>query len=315
MKKIITTGKIQAMKNPIIISVSLLLLLGGCQTPQVKEVVATAKALVETVTFKRGALTEDISFQAQSGYQIKNVISSPIDCYVQKAFILQGDKVQSGQILYEIVTKERKATRDLAVSDTLYKNIGIIQIKANSSGIVRSMLSQTGDYVTAGSQMCQISSVSSLVFTLQVPFEYNNLIKPGASCQIALPDGSSVPGTVKSELGQMSLDGQTRQYLVKPLINSFLPENLLATVKITTKKIENAQILPSACLLTDEMMQKFWVMRLINDSTAVRVNVTIGLKGKDEVEITLPSFTSTDRILSSGNYGLADTALVKVEKK
>jgi hypothetical protein len=63
------------------------------------------------------------------------------------------------------------------------------------------------------------------------------------------------------------------------------------------------------------MMQNFWVMKLINDTTAIKINVKVGLKNKDEVEITDPLFIPTDRILSQGNYGLSDTALVNVENR
>ena len=313
MKTTITTGKTKAMKNPIILGISLILLIAGCHNVQQKEVLTTPKAIVEAVSFKSGTISEEINFQAQSGYQLKNIVLAPIDCYIQKAYVMPGDKVQTGQVLYDIVTKERKATEHL--KDTIYNNLGSIQIKANSAGFVSSMVTQTGDFVSAGNKMCEISNVSSLVFTLQVPFEYNSLIKTGATCQIALPDGNNLQGTVKNELGQMSLNGQTRQYLVKPHTNIFIPENLLATVNVTTNKIESPQILPVACLITDEMMQNFWVMKLINDSTAVKVDVTLGLKNKAEVEIANPKFNQTDQILSSGNYGLPDTALVKVEKK
>jgi len=302
------------MKNSIIIGVSLILFFAGCHNVQVKEDVAVPKAIVEAVTFKSGKISDEISLQAQSGYLVKNAITAPVNSYVQKTLVMQGDKVQAGQILYEIATKERKATEQSTLIDTTYNNFGSIQIKASSAGIVSAMVSQTGDYVTEGTQMCQISSVNSLVFTLQVPFEYNSLIVAGSSCRIALPDGISIQGIIKNELDQMSLNGQTRQYLVKPLNNVFIPENLLATVKIITKTIESPQILPVICVLTDEMMQNFWVMKLINDTTAVKVNVKIGLKNKDEVEITDPLFTPTDRILSQGNYGLSDTALVNVEK-
>jgi multidrug efflux pump subunit AcrA (membrane-fusion protein) len=314
MKTIIITGKIFTMKNSIIIGVSLILFFAGCHNVQIKEDVAVPKAIVEAVTFKSGKIFDEISLQAQSGYLVKNAITAPVNSYVQKTLVMQGDKVQVGQILYEIATKERKATEQSALIDTTYNYVGSIQIKASSAGIVSAMVSQTGDYVTEGTQMCQISSVNSLVFTLQVPFEYNSLIKTGSSCRIALPDGISIQGIIKNELDQMSLNGQTRQYLVRPLSNVFIPENLLATVKIITKTIESPQILPIICVLTNEMMQNFWVMKLINDTTAVKVNVKIGLKNKDEVEITDPLFTPTDRILSQGNYGLSDTALVNVEK-
>ena len=312
MKTTTITGKIKAMKNSIFLGISFILLLTECHNAQVREVVPTPKAMVEAVSFKSGTLSEEISLQAQSGYLVKNVILAPIDCYIQKAFILPGDKVKVGQVLYEIITKERKATENL--KDTIYNNLGIIPIRASNEGIVSSMWSQTDDFVTSGSQMCQISIVSSLAFTLQVPVEYNSLIKAGTPCQITFSDGNNVPGIIKNELGQMSLNGQTRQYLVKPSTQMFIPENLLAIVKITTQTTASTQILPVSCVLSDEMMQNFWVMKLINDSTAVKIDVKPGLKNKDEVEISEPIFSPADRILSQGNYGLSDTALVNVIK-
>ena len=312
MKTTIITGKIKAMKNAIFLGISFILLLTECQNTPVKDVVTTPKAMVEAVSFKSGQMTDEISLQAQSAYLTKNIIKAPVNSYIQKAFIQPGDKVKAGQTLFEIITKEKKATENL--KDSIFSKLGTILIMAGSSGMVGSMTCQTGDYVTEGTAMCTISNVNSLVFMLQVPFELNRLIKTGAPCSIALPDGSSISGTVKSELDQMSLNGQTRQYLVKPSVNTFIPENLLATIKITTQTTVSTQILPVSCVLSDEMMQKFWVMKLINDSTAVKMNIKTGLKNKDEVEISEPIFLPTDRILSQGNYGLSDTALVNVIK-
>jgi len=313
MKTTITTGKIYCMKNSIITGILLAMFFAGCHNVQVKEVEINPKALVEAVTFTSGQITDEISLQAQSAYLTKNIIKAPVNSYVQRALVLPGDKVQAGQTLFEIITKEKKAAENL--NDSIFGNLGTILIKAGNAGMVGSMTCQTGDYVTEGTAMCTISNVNSLVFMLQVPFELNRLIKTGAPCSITLPDESSIPGTVKSELDQMSLSGQTRQYLVKPQGQVFIPENLLATVRIVTKTVSSPQILPVACVLSDEMMQNFWVMKLINDSTAVKVNVKTGLKNKDEVEISEPIFTPGDFILSAGNYGLADTAFVHVEKR
>ncbi|QKG54490.1 hypothetical protein [Hymenobacter sp. BRD67] len=55
-------------------------------------------------------------------------------------------------------------------------------------------------------------------------------------------------------------------------------------------------------------------MRLLNDSTAIKVPVTVGNQQTDRVEIKSPTFTSRDKILFSGNYGLGDTAAVKVQR-
>jgi hypothetical protein len=55
-------------------------------------------------------------------------------------------------------------------------------------------------------------------------------------------------------------------------------------------------------------------MKLLNDSTAVKVPVTVGAQEKDHIEIKAPRFNPNDKILLSGNFGLDDTAAVKVTR-
>jgi hypothetical protein len=53
-------------------------------------------------------------------------------------------------------------------------------------------------------------------------------------------------------------------------------------------------------------------MKLLTDSTAVKVLVTTGISEKEYVQIKTPAFKETDLFLTSGNFGLGDTAKVKV---
>ena len=55
-------------------------------------------------------------------------------------------------------------------------------------------------------------------------------------------------------------------------------------------------------------------MKLKDDTTAVKVADKKGLEAGDKVEILSPSFAPADRIVVTGNYGLADTAKVKIVK-
>ncbi len=59
-------------------------------------------------------------------------------------------------------------------------------------------------------------------------------------------------------------------------------------------------------------MEKFWVMKLLNDSIAVKVEISPGLRNSAAVEIMEPQFRIDDKFLISGNYGLPDTAFVSV---
>ena len=54
-------------------------------------------------------------------------------------------------------------------------------------------------------------------------------------------------------------------------------------------------------------------MKLINDSIAVKTPIKKGIVTDQRVEILEPGFTGADRILLKGNYGLPDTALVRIQ--
>ena len=56
-------------------------------------------------------------------------------------------------------------------------------------------------------------------------------------------------------------------------------------------------------------------MKLINDSTAVKIFVKQGTETKTKIEILEPEFSESDKIILNGNYGLADTAKVNVVGK
>ena len=55
-------------------------------------------------------------------------------------------------------------------------------------------------------------------------------------------------------------------------------------------------------------------MKLINDSTAVKVPILKGIETNTAVEILSPPFAASDRIVRTGQYSLPDTAQVEIEK-
>jgi hypothetical protein len=55
-------------------------------------------------------------------------------------------------------------------------------------------------------------------------------------------------------------------------------------------------------------------MKLVNDSTAVKVIVKKGIETNNEVEITDPVLNPSDRVILTGNYGLPDTASIIIMK-
>jgi hypothetical protein len=58
----------------------------------------------------------------------------------------------------------------------------------------------------------------------------------------------------------------------------------------------------------------FWIMKLINDSTAVRENIHKGIETDSLVQILSPRLNKSDRVISSGAYGLPDTSKIEIVK-
>jgi hypothetical protein len=54
-------------------------------------------------------------------------------------------------------------------------------------------------------------------------------------------------------------------------------------------------------------------MKLLDSTTAVKVPVKKGFETADRVEVLSPIFDPDDKILVTGNYGLPDTAKVRIE--
>jgi multidrug efflux pump subunit AcrA (membrane-fusion protein) len=100
--------------------------------------------------------------------------------------------------------------------------------------------------------------------------------------------------------------------VLQPHSTQDLPGNLMAKVRIIKSEKNNAVVLPKSAILNDEVMKNFWVMKMINDSVAVKVPVQTGIAGTDSIEIISPVMSPLDRILISGNYGLGDTTRVRI---
>ncbi len=85
-------------------------------------------------------------------------------------------------------------------------------------------------------------------------------------------------------------------------------------VKIPFKVFKNTTALPKSSLVTNVTEDSFWVMKLVNDTTAVKVNIKKGIENDSLAQILKPKLDTTSRIILSGAYGLPDTAIVEIVK-
>ncbi len=257
-----------------------------------------------------------IELNATSAFLQKDFVKSNLNGYIQMANIKYGDYVHRGQILFVLKTKEAQAIgNEVNQLDPSFKFSGVNTIRADASGYVMEINHQAGDYVQDGEQLAMINDSKSFVFTMNVPYQYKKYIPVGKQVQLTLPDGEHLMATVKSSLPIMDSVSQTQAISLTLNSAHSIPMNLIATVKIVKSSKKDAVVLDKNAILSDESLNEFWVMKMINDSTAVKVPVKTGIETGDKVEIESPQFTPTDKILVTGNYGLGDTALVKIQEE
>jgi biotin carboxyl carrier protein len=301
------------MKKEIIRLLIFFISLAACKNKPSKELTITPRSTVTVTTIKTGIMLQTDQLSATAQYLRRNTVSAPIAGYINYVNNNFNDYVTKGQLLYIIETKERFVLGNSINNEIKDKNYGLIKIYAPMSGVIVAIpQSQTGVFVTEGSVLCNIADTRSLYFQVNIPYEYEKYIKDNTICTLHLPDNTLITAHLEKPIIQANTGLQTIPYMAKPLSEKYIPENIIASVQLVTYKNNAANMLPKNAVLSDELMKHFWIMKLINDSIAVKVPITIGAQNDSMIEIKQPHFSKDDRILLSGNYGLSDTALVKI---
>lgn len=271
---------------------------------------------VSVIQIVAGPMSKTIDLQATASFLVKTNINSNTSGYLDYHSLHIGDRVFKGQLLFTVKTKESNALgNSINALDSSFHFNGTVQILSNTNGFINSLNFQAGDYVQEGEALITINDASSFAFILNVPFEFKKYLPANNVVQLELPDGEKLNGKIKSAMLQVDPVSQTQQYEISVSSNKMIPENLIALVKIVKEEKKFASMLPKSAVLTNETQDNFWVMKMINDTTAVKVAVIKGIESGNMVEILSPQFEIAAQILTSGNYGLADTAKVIVESK
>lgn len=272
-----------------------------------------AQIPVTVATVGDSSMVAYTTLNATSAFQQRNYVKSSSVGYIQKVFIQPGQDVEKGQVLFTIKTKEAQSIGNAVnILDTTFKFSGETKIRAAEHGYISQLLHQQGDYVQDGEQLAVIADKSSFAFIMQMPYELRANVKLGQTVTLTLPDAEKINGAISSFMPAVDTAAQTQGVVIKIPAGKQIPENLVATARLVRTEKQNAQSLPKSAVLSNETQTEFWVMKLINATTAVKVPVTKGIEIGERVEILTPKFTKDDKIVVTGNYGLSDTAKVKI---
>lgn len=276
-------------------------------------------APVEAVTpvtltnIEDGPMDDYIELNATSTFLLKSYVRSNAIGYLQSAVLQVGKLVHKGDLLFTLKTKESQSIGNtIDVLDSTFKFSGVTQIRANISGYITQLDHQSGDYVQDGEQLAVISESSSFVFLMNVPYEMKPYLAGKKKVTLYLPDGTDISGDITGTMPTVDSVSQTQGIVIKVNSGKTIPENLIAKVRLGKTSKAAAISLPKQAILSNETQTDFWVMEMVDSTTAVKVPVKKGIETTDRIEIVSPIFSANDKILLTGNYGMADTAKVSV---
>jgi biotin carboxyl carrier protein len=305
------------MKKYLLSTACICILLAACH-PADKTATAETAVPVTPVTVasvNSGPISDSLELNASSTYLQNSYVKSIAAGYIKSVEVKPGDFVNNGKILFTLETKESAAIgQTISNLDSSFRFSGLITVQAKGHGYITQLNHQTGDYVQDGEQLAVVSDQNSFVFILNMPYEVRNIVLANKTVFLTLPDGTRLTGTIGTVFPNVDSLTQTQGVTIRINSTHPIPQNLIARVRILRNSKKQTQTLPRSAILSDDAQSSFWVMKMIDSTTAVKVPVIKGLEFPDKIEILDPVFKTTDQILVSGNYGLSDTAKVSIEK-
>jgi multidrug efflux pump subunit AcrA (membrane-fusion protein) len=259
----------------------------------------------------RKKLTEYINLNATSVYIKQEIVRATFQGYIENTLKNIGDKINSGDILFLIKTKEADAV--IGKNELDGKFNGVVKILARTDGVITELNHQTGDYVSDGDQLAVLVDPLSLRIMMDVPFENSNSISINNSLTVQLPNGKTYTARVTKKNPSIDPANQTQKYILQMNRALDLPSNLNVSVKLPIRNYDEAITLPKTSIMSNETQTEFWIMKVLNDSTAVKVDIKKGIETDSLVQIAEPKIGLNDRFIIDGAYGLSDTAKVSIQ--
>ena len=270
---------------------------------------------VTVTSISKGPLSDTIMLNATSSFLLKTSVKAMNNGYIKEVNIRLGEIVSKGQRLFTISSKEGNTIGNTINSvDTSFHFTGEMEIKSPGDGFVTQLDHLAGDYIQEGEPLAVISNTRSLVFLLNLPYELKPFLSNNRKVNLLLPDGQKIPGTISSSLPFVDPESQTQNYIIYMDNYQQIPENLVARVSFIKNSKQNTVSLPKDAVLTDQQQTEFWIMKMTDSTTAVKVPVVKGMETSGRIEILSPELNPSDIILLTGNYGLPDTTRVLIER-
>ena len=222
--------------------------------------------------------------------------------------------VNEGARKEDIRAAQASYEQSLAQISLLKINLKNSYVRSPMTGVVSKVYKERGEQATSGGTIFSVVAINSVYLIVDVSEQYINAIKPGQSVTCKLD-------SIKNRIfhGQIAniapkSDAVSRTFIVKILLDNpshILKPGMFSNCSIIAAQKTKAVVIPKDCIFKNEK-NKDAIYVVKNNKAMVKV-VLVGLKGKDEVEISSPDI-SNDEVILTGQTDLVSDAAVYVKK-
>lgn len=281
---------------------------------------------------RRASLDLVVTAPGQTAALRQNRVRAPFPARLVSLHVIDGDRVEAGQAVAEIVAKnseaalqgaeamraaartaEDEADADRAVA-LAQRNLVRQTLRAPASGVVLSHGAESGDYVDEGEVLVTVVESRAVFFEAQLSQDDLARIRPGQRARIEMPAaGGTVGATVHGILpaaSSQSLSAPVRLDLTPP--RPGMTVGLFGTARIVVGRRENAAVVPAGAVLRDDVSGVSSIA-VVRGDKARWVVVTTGVREGDRVEIVSPDLAAGTTVITDGQVGLPEGATIRVQ--
>ena len=197
-------------------------------------------------------------------------------------------------------------TAQVGVASAQYQ-LSLYNLTAPISGVVEAVNVTENNFASSGTAAFVISNGANKTVTFYVTDSVRQTLTPGQAVTVNY-NGQTYEGAI-TEIGGV-VNAQVGQFQVKAVIDGAqdLPDGLSVELTTTAHQAIGAVVVPSDAMFFENGVAYVYIMQ---NGTAVRTNVTIGLYTADEIAVT-SGLTPGDEVITTWSASLRDGSAVRL---
>lgn len=210
---------------------------------------------------------------------------------------------------YEISVNELERIR--ADINLISVQISKTYIRAPFSGIAGLRNVSRGSYVTPSDVLTTIQDISKVKIDFSIPERYTSNFRRGQKISFTT-DASAGEFIAEIYASETSLDINTRSVLIRAVTNNpggILKPGSFVNVTFTLDDIKDAMMIPSQALIPKLKGHEVYILK---DGKARSIDVEIGLRTENEVQIFSSEISTGDTLLTTNILRLRPNAEIKI---